>query len=240
MKTKKAKKPTIRLKFERVKTAKKRRISSTKWLQRQLNDPYVKMAQMEGYRSRAAFKIQEINDKYKIFKKGKTVLDLGAAPGGWSQIAVKKVGRGNIVALDILDMEPMEGVITIKQDFLEPEAKERVMKALGGRKCDVVLTDMAANTTGNKNTDHLRIMTLLEEAYDFAVTVMNEGAVFAGKVFQGGAEKKLFNRMRRDFEKVHHFKPESSRKESSEMYIVALGFKGGEPVSDNIEENAAN
>lgn len=226
MTTKKDSTPSIRLKFEKVKSARGRKVSSTRWLQRQLNDPYVKLAQQQGYRSRAAFKIQEIDNKYNIFKKGKTVLDLGAAPGGWSQVAVKKVGRGNVVALDILDMDPMEGVVTIKQDFLESEAKDRVIDALGGRKCDVVLTDMAANTTGNKKTDHLRIMVLLEEAYNFAVTVLNEDGVFAGKVFQGGAEKELFDRVRKDFKKVYHFKPASSRKDSSEMYIVATGFRG--------------
>lgn len=237
MQTKKLKGTSLRLKFEKVKTAKRRKISSTKWLQRQLNDPFVQLAKKEGMRSRAGFKIREIDEKYKLFKKGRTVLDLGAAPGGWSQEAVKKVGKNNVVALDILDMEPIEGVVFIKQDFLEPEAKEKVIKALGGRRCDVVLTDMAANTTGNKKTDHIRIMTLLEEAYNFAITVINKGGIFAGKVFQGGAEKELFDRVRKDFEKVSHFKPKSSRKESSENYIVATGFRGVSDLNNSNEES---
>ena len=220
------KKPAVRMKSQRVKTAKGRTVSSTRWLQRQLNDPYVVLAKQEGYRSRAAFKIMEIDKKFRIFKKGRTVLDLGAAPGGWTQVAVSKVGKGNVVALDILDMDPIEGAISLKQDFLAPEAQGRVLEALNGRRCSVVMSDMAANTTGDRSTDHLRIMALLEEAYGFAVTVLEEGGFFVCKIFQGGAEQELLNQMKRDFEKVKHFKPESSRKDSKEMYLIASGFRG--------------
>lgn len=215
-----------RYKTERVKTAKNRKISSTRWLQRQLNDPFVLEAKNRGYRSRASFKIIEINDKFKIFKKGYKVLDLGSAPGGWSQIAVDKVGYNNVLAVDILNMDPISGVKFIQQDFLAPEAENRILKEMNGEKYDVVMSDMAANTTGDKKLDHLRTMNLVESALFFAKKVLKENGVFVAKVFQGGTEKELLDDLNKSFKTVKHFKPESSRKDSVEMYVVALGFKG--------------
>lgn len=214
-----------RYKTERVKTAKNRKISSTRWLQRQLNDPFVLEAKNRGYRSRASFKIIEINDKFKIFKKGYKVLDLGSAPGGWSQIAVDKVGYGNILAVDILNMDPISGVKFIQQDFLAPEAESRILKEMNGEKYDVVMSDMAANTTGDKKLDHLRTMNLVESALFFAKKVLKEDGSFIAKVFQGGTEKELLDDLNKSFKTVKHFKPESSRKDSVEMYVIALGFK---------------
>lgn len=214
-----------RYKTERVKTAKNRKISSTRWLQRQLNDPFVLEAKNRGYRSRASFKIIEINDKFKIFKKGYKVLDLGSAPGGWSQIAVDKVGYGNVLAVDILNMDPINGVKFIQQDFLAPEAENRILKEMNNEKYDVVISDMAANTTGDKKLDHLRTMNLVESALFFAKKVLKENGNFVAKVFQGGTEKDLLNELNKSFNVVKHFKPESSRKDSVEMYVVALGFK---------------
>ena len=215
-----------RYKTERVKTAKNRKISSTRWLQRQLNDPFVLEAKNRGYRSRASFKIIEINDKFKIFKKGYKVLDLGSAPGGWSQIAVDKVGYNNVLAVDILNMDPISGVKFIQQDFLAPEAENRILKEMNGEKYDVVMSDMAANTTGDKKLDHLRTMNLVESALFFAKKVLKENGIFVAKVFQGGTEKELLDDLNKSFKTVKHFKPESSRKDSVEMYVVALGFKG--------------
>ena len=215
-----------RYKTERVKTAKNRKISSTRWLQRQLNDPFVLEAKNRGYRSRASFKIIEINDKFKIFKKGYKVLDLGSAPGGWSQIAVDKVGYNNVLAVDILNMDPISGVKFIQQDFLAPEAENRILKEMNGEKYDVVMSDMAANTIGDKKLDHLRTMNLVESALFFAKKVLKENGVFVAKVFQGGTEKELLDDLNKSFKTVKHFKPESSRKDSVEMYVVALGFKG--------------
>lgn len=215
-----------RLKSEKVKTAKKRTVSSTKWLQRQLNDPFVHEAQERGYRSRAAFKILEIDKKFKIFKKGQKVLDLGSAPGGWSQIIVQKVGHGNVLALDILKMDEIEGVDFIQYNFLLDDAKKVLMDRIGGKKYDVVVSDMAANTTGDRQTDHLRTLGLIESAFYFAITILKDGGSFVGKVFQGGLEKELFDEFKRNFKEVKHFKPDSSRKESVEMYIVAKGFRG--------------
>ena len=214
-----------RYKTERVKTAKNRKISSTRWLQRQLNDPFVLEAKNRGYRSRASFKIIEINDKFKIFKKGYKVLDLGSAPGGWSQIAVDKVGYGNILAVDILNMDPISGVKFIQQDFLAPEAESRILKEMNNEKYDVVMSDMAANTTGDKKLDHLRTMNLVESALFFAKKVLKEDGSFIAKVFQGGTEKELLDDLNKSFKTVKHFKPESSRKDSVEMYVIALGFK---------------
>ncbi len=210
----------------RVTSAKGRKISSTRWLQRHLNDPYVAEAQRRGYRSRAAFKLIEMDDKYGILKKGARVVDLGAAPGGWSQVAVERAGPdGKVIALDINEMEALPEVEFLLGDFLEPDAPERLTAALGGP-ADVVLSDMAAPTTGHAQTDHLRIMGLLEAALDFAAEVLVPGGAFVAKVFQGGSERELLARMKRDFAVVRHAKPPSSRKESSEMYVVATGFRG--------------
>lgn len=215
-----------RSKTERVRTAKNRKISSTRWLQRQLNDPFVISAKENGYRCRAAFKILEINDKFKIFKKGHKVLDLGSAPGGWSQVIVEKVGINNIVAVDILDMNPIFGVKFIKQDFLANNAKNIIMKNSDINKFDVVMSDMAANTTGDKKTDHIRTLNLVEEALGFSITVLKPNGTFISKIFQGGAEKELLDKLKENFSIVKHFKPKSSRQNSVEMYLIAMGFRG--------------
>ena len=216
-----------RSKTEKVKTAKNRKISSTRWLQRQLNDPFVISAKENGYRCRAAFKILEINDKFKIFKKGQKVLDLGSAPGGWSQVIVEKVGINNIVAVDILDMKPIFGVKFIKQDFLADNAKDIIMEKSDINKFDVVMSDMAANTTGDKKTDHIRTLNLVEQALDFSIKILKPNGTFISKIFQGGAEKELLDKLKENFSVVKHFKPKSSRQDSVEMYLVAVGFRGG-------------
>lgn len=208
-----------------IKTVRRRKVSSTRWLERQLNDPFVALAKQKGYRSRASFKILEIDNKFKIFKKNYKVLDLGSAPGGWSQVISQKVGKDNILAVDILDMQPLTGVKFIKQDFLAPEAEQIILNEIGGKKYNVVMSDMAANTTGNKNIDHIRTSALVEEAYNFALKVLKEDGTFIAKVFQGGTEPELFKNMKQNFKTVKHFKPESSRKESVEIYVVAQGFK---------------
>ena len=207
----------------KVKTAKGRKASSQRWLERQLNDPYVREAKTKGYRSRAAFKLIELDRKFRLLKKGARVLDLGAAPGGWSQVAAARGAR--VVAIDILPMESIAGVEAIEADFLAPETPERLKGALGGR-ADLVLSDMAAATTGHRATDHLRTMALLEAALDLTEEVLAPGGAFVGKVFQGGAEGELLARVKRRFREVRHVKPPASRAESVELYLVALGFKG--------------
>lgn len=209
----------------KVKTAKYRSKSSTKWLQRQLNDPFVKKAHEMGYRSRATFKIIEIDDKFHIFKHGFKVADIGSAPGGWSEIAVKKVGKGNVASIDILDMKPIDGVHFKQVDFNLEEAKTFLFDALNG-KADVVISDIAPNTTGNQVVDHLQIMALVEQAYNFAIQVLKIGGTFVAKVRQGGTESSLLLEMKKHFSLIKHFKPNSSRKESPETYVVAKGFKG--------------
>jgi 23S rRNA (uridine2552-2'-O)-methyltransferase len=233
----------MRNKFTRVKTAKRRNKSSMAWLKRQINDPFVKQAQEQGLRSRAAFKIMEIDEKFKIFKKGKIVLDLGAAPGGWSQVVVDKVGRGKVFAIDILEMEKIEGVEFLQQDFLAEDGIQNIINFINKnqvpnsnqeiRKCDVVMSDMAANTCGDAKTDHLRIIGLLEEVLDFSQQVLAQGGIFVGKIFQGGAGEELLKKFKQNFTVVKHFKPDSSRKESAENYIVAIGFKSScDPMSN--------
>lgn len=221
----------IRNKVTHVKTAKYRKKSSTAWLQRQLNDPYVLQAKKDGYRSRAAYKLIEINDKFKILKKGKIVIDLGAAPGGWSQVATKIVGANNVLAVDILEMEAIAGVKFMQQDFLSENAHEIILKFINtelkreGQKIDVVLSDMAANASGDSMTDHLRIINILEETVEFSKKILAKDGHFVGKVFQGGASSELIKIFKENFTVVKHFKPNSSRKESAENYIVAMGFK---------------
>ncbi len=214
----------------KLKKTRGRTRSSKQWLERQLNDPYVAAAKREGYRSRAAYKLEEIADKYGILKPGGVVVDLGAAPGGWSQVAVKRVkaeeGRGAVVALDILPFDPVPGAIALQQDFSEPGAEARLLEALSGRKADAVLSDMAAPATGHRQTDHLRIMGLAEEALDFALKVLAPGGAFLAKVFQGGSEKNLLDVLKRDFATVRHIKPKASRAESPELYVLAAGFRG--------------
>jgi 23S rRNA (uridine2552-2'-O)-methyltransferase len=212
----------------RVKTAGKRSLSSKLWLERQLNDPYVARAKREGYRSRATFKLIEVDDKARILKKGGRVVDLGAAPGGWSQIAAKRVGapgEGKVVAIDILDMEPVAGVDFAQIDFLDANAPDRLKAMLGGP-ADVVLSDMAANATGHSRTDHLKIMALVESAAEFAREVLAPGGAFLAKVLQGGTEASLLAQLKRDFAKVQHIKPPSSRADSAELYLLATGFRG--------------
>jgi len=213
-----------------VKTGNKRSLSSKLWLERQLNDPYVVRAKREGYRSRAVFKLMEIDDKAHILRKGARVVDLGAAPGGWSQLAAKRVGapeHGKVVAIDILDMDAVPGVQFEKMDFLEPAAPEKLKAMLGGP-ADVVLSDMAANATGHARTDHLKIMALVELAADFAREVLAPGGAFLSKVLQGGTEASLLAALKRDFKTVKHIKPPSSRADSAELYLLATGFRGGE------------
>jgi 23S rRNA (uridine2552-2'-O)-methyltransferase len=209
----------------KVRTAKGRRLSSTKWLERQLNDPYVISAKKEGYRSRAAYKLIEINEKFKIFKKGQAVVDLGAAPGGWTQIALDKTKPdGRVIGIDLLKVEPIPGAIILQQDFLTDEA-EATIKELANGKVDVVLSDMAANSCGHPQTDHIRIMALCEAAFYFAVSMLKENGSFVAKILRGGTETSLLNEIKRYFKAVKHFKPDSSRANSSEMYVIATGFR---------------
>jgi 23S rRNA (uridine2552-2'-O)-methyltransferase len=208
-----------------VRTAKGRKTSSTRWLQRQLNDPYVAEAARLGYRSRAAFKLIQMDDRFHFLKRGRKVVDLGAAPGGWTQVAVARAGEGNVVALDILPMEAMRGVKVLQRDFLDPGAPQAVKDALAGP-ADVVLSDMAASATGHRETDHLRILALAEVAHDFAKAALAKGGVFVVKLFQGGGENEYIARLRIDFAEVKRMKPPASRAESSELYVVATGFRG--------------
>ena len=211
----------------RLKGGKRRTPSSRAWLERQISDPYVARARREGYRSRAAYKVAEIDDRFHLLKPGARVVDLGAAPGGWSEVAAKRVGTGGrVIALDILDLKPIAGVDFIKLDFLEASAPERLKAMLGG-KADVVLSDMAANTTGHRQTDHLRIIALAEAAAYFAREVLAPGGSFLCKVLQGGTEAVLLAELKRDFSAVKHIKPPASRADSAELYLLARGFRGG-------------
>jgi 23S rRNA (uridine2552-2'-O)-methyltransferase len=208
----------------RLKTAKKRTIGSQRWLERQLNDPYVRAAQQQGLRSRAAFKLIELDEKHKLLKPGLRVVDLGAAPGGWTQVAVQK-GGVKVVALDLLPMDPLPGAVVLQGDFQDPEAEQAVLAALDGP-ADLVLSDMAPNTTGHGATDHLRIIGLAELALGFALKVLAPGGGFVTKVFQGGSERALLELLKKNFATVKHGKPPASRKDSSELYVVATGFRG--------------
>ena len=213
----------------RVRSGKSRSQSSRSWLERQLNDPYVARAKREGYRSRAAYKLAEIDDKARFLKKGARVVDLGAAPGGWSQIAAKRVGapgEGRVVAIDLLAMDAVPGVDFAQLDFLDPAAPE-ILKAMLGGPVDVVLSDMAANATGHRKTDHLKIVALVEAAADFAREVLAPGGTFLAKVLQGGTEGALLASLKRDFASVKHMKPAASRADSAELYLLATGFRGG-------------
>jgi len=216
----------------RLRTAKGRKIASTRWLQRQLNDPYVEEAKRRGYRSRAAFKLAEIDDKHHLLRPGMIVVDLGAAPGGWSQIAAQRVqvmaGMGRVIAVDLVEMEPISGVVQLRLDMTDPDAPGRIREALGGGAADVVLSDMHAPATGHKATDHLRIMGLVEAALDLAEDILTPGGTFLAKALQGGASKELVARLNRSFAKVRHVKPKASRAESAEMYVLATGFRGAE------------
>lgn len=211
---------------QRVKTARGRKISSTLWLQRQLNDPYVAEAKRLGYRSRAAFKLLQANDKYDFLHAQARVVDLGAAPGGWTQVAMQKVGKaGQVVGIDLLEIEPIPGTTLIQGDFLEDGAADRLKELLGGP-ATVVMSDMAASATGHAPTDHLRIMALCEAAFDFAIEVLKPGGTYIAKVLKGGAEETLLQKLKDNFKSVRHFKPAASRSDSAEAYVIALGFKG--------------
>jgi len=214
----------------RVKTAAKRSTSSARWLERQLNDPYVAASKREGFRSRAAYKLIEVDDKYRILKPGQRVVDLGAAPGGWSQVAADRVksieGRGQVVAIDYLGMEPLAGVQIVELDFNDESAEAKLKSLLRDGAADVVLSDMAAPTVGHTKTDHLRIMALAEGAAHFACDVLTPGGAFICKVFQGGTEKDLLDLLKKSFAVVRHVKPPASRSDSAELYVLATGFRG--------------
>ena len=212
-----------------VKTHGKRKLSSKLWLERQLNDPYVQQAKKDGLRSRAAYKIIEMDDKHRFLKPGISVVDLGAAPGGWSQIAARRVGsaegRGQVIAIDLLEMPEIVGVTFAQMDFLDADAPAKLKEMMGGL-ADVVMSDMAANTTGHRKTDQLRIIGLVETAAAFAAEVLNPGGTFLAKVFQSGADAELVGQLKRDYASVRHVKPASSRQDSSERYVLAMGFRG--------------
>lgn len=208
-----------------MKTARGRRSSSTRWLERQLNDPYVREAKAQGYRSRAAFKLKELDEKFGLLKGAQRVVDLGAAPGGWTQVVMEANRDARVAAIDLLDMDPVEGAEILKMDFMADEAPAALQKALGGQ-ADLVLSDMAANTIGHKQTDHLRTMALVETALDFAMDELRPGGAFVAKVLAGGADSELVAELKRNFRTVKHVKPPASRKGSSEWYVVAQGFKG--------------
>jgi len=209
---------------QRLKTAKQRTASQQAWLERQINDPFVAEAHAKGYRSRAAFKLREIDDRFHLIRRRARVVDLGCAPGGWLQIAVER-GAGAVVGVDLLAVDPLAGATVIQQDFTDPACGPRLIELLGGSP-DVILSDMAPNTTGHRQTDHLRIVGLIEAAADFAFEVLAPGGAFVTKAFQGGETGALLARLKRNFAHVRHVKPKASRAESSELYLLATGFKG--------------
>jgi len=210
----------------RVKTARYRKTSSTRWLQRQLNDPYVAAAQRDGYRSRAAYKLLELNDRFHFLDNARTIVDLGAAPGGWSQVALQETNnRARIVGIDLLEVEPLGGAVFLKMDFLDDDAEQKLIDTLGGS-ADIVMSDMAATTTGHRQTDHLRTMALVETAFDFTCKVLSPGGTFIAKVLRGGTEDDLLRVMKAQFQHIRHYKPPASRPESTETYVIAQGFIG--------------
>lgn len=213
----------------RVKTGKGRTVSQKIWLERQLNDPYVAEARKLGLRSRAAFKLSEIDDKFRFLKPGGRVVDLGAAPGGWSQVAVQRVkateGKGKVIAIDMHGMDPIPGVVIFHKDFYDADAPQLLIEALGGEKADVVMSDMAAHATGHRQTDHLKIMALAEAGFDFAKDVLKPGGTFLAKVLRGGTEGEMLKMMKRHFETVRHIKPDASRSNSAELFVLAMGFR---------------
>ena len=223
-------KSNVRNLHTKVKTARGRKLSSTLWLERQLNDPYVQRAKAEGYASRAAYKLSEIDERHNLLKTGSRVVDLGAAPGGWSQVSVQKTGSQigdiRVVGIDYLEMDEVPGATILKKDFLDDDAPKMLMDALGGHKPNIVLSDMASPTTGHKRTDHLRTMYLVEVALDFAINVLKPGGHFLSKTFQGGTEGELLKLLKRNFTSVHHVKPPASRSGSVELYLLAKGFRG--------------
>ena len=212
--------------MKRLRRAKGRKVSSTRWLERQLNDPYVKRAKAENYRSRAAYKLLELDDKFGLLKGARTVVDLGIAPGGWSQVVRRRSPQAKVVGIDLLPTDPLDGVEILQMDFMDEEAPAKLRQALGGP-ADLVLSDMAANTVGHPQTDHLRTMALVEAGLEFAVEVLRPGGAYVAKVLAGGADSALVAQMKRHFASVKHAKPPASRKDSSEWYVVAQGCKGG-------------
>jgi 23S rRNA (uridine2552-2'-O)-methyltransferase len=217
-----------RMQGVRLKTATGRSPASQRWLNRQLNDPYVRAAVSAGWRSRAAFKLLELDDKYHLITPGARVVDLGAAPGGWAQVALQR-GAARVVGIDLLDIDPVEGASFIKADFNDPAVEDRLLALIGGQ-AELVLSDMAPNTTGHTATDHIRIVALTELALHFAVRTLVPGGAFVAKVFQGGSERQLLQPLKRQFTTVRHAKPPASRKDSSELYVVAIGFRGSTPA----------
>jgi 23S rRNA (uridine2552-2'-O)-methyltransferase len=216
---------------KRIRTARGRKASSTRWLERQLNDPYVQRAKAENYRSRAAYKLLELDEKFGLLKGVKAVVDLGIAPGGWSQVVGRRVPQAKIVGIDLLPTDPLEGVTILQMDFMDEAAPGRLKEELGGP-ADLVLSDMAANTVGHQQTDHLRTMALVEAGLLFATEVLRPGGAYVAKVLAGGADNQLVAEMKRHFATVKHAKPPASRKDSSEWYVSAQGFKGGEVLND--------
>ncbi|OAO03024.1 RlmE family RNA methyltransferase [Parasphingorhabdus sp.] len=210
---------------QRVKTAKGRKIGSTRWLERHLNDPYVKQAKAEGYRSRAAYKLLELDERFKFVRQAKAVVDLGIAPGGWAQVVRKYSPKAAVVGIDLLEIDPIEGVTIFEMDFMDDDAPDKLLDALGGAP-DLVLSDMAANTVGHQQTDHLRTMGLVEAAAYFAIEHLQPGGGFVSKVFAGGTDGELLSLLKKNFKLVKHAKPPASRKGSSEWYVIAQGFKG--------------
>jgi 23S rRNA (uridine2552-2'-O)-methyltransferase len=210
---------------KRLRTAKGRKVSSTRWLERQLNDPYVKRAKAEGYRSRAAYKLIELDEKFGLLKGVKGVVDLGIAPGGWSQVVRKKAPAARVAGIDFLPTDPIDGVAILQMDFMDENAPDRLREALAGD-ADLVLSDMAANTVGHPQTDHLRTMALVEAGLEFACEVLRPGGAYVAKVLAGGADNNLVAELKRHFTTVKHAKPPASRKDSSEWYVIAQGFKG--------------
>ena len=210
---------------QRVRTAKGRKVSSTRWLERQLNDPYVRRAKAEGYRSRAAYKLLELDERFGLLKGVKAVVDLGIAPGGWSQVVKRRSPRADVVGIDLLPTDPIEGVAILQMDFMDDSAPDKLKEALGGQ-ADIVLSDMAANTVGHPQTDHLRTMALVEAGLLFATEVLRPGGAYVAKVLAGGADNNLVAELKRHFAAVKHAKPPASRKDSSEWYVIAQGFKG--------------
>ena len=224
------KEPSGRLMKVRVKTGKGRTVSQKIWLERQLNDPYVHEAKKLGYRSRSAFKLIEIDDKYEILKPGYRVVDLGAAPGGWCQVAAKRVkaeeGKGKVVAIDMHSMDPIPSVTIFKKDFYDEDTPKLLIEALGGEQADCVLSDMATHATGHKQTDHINIIALVEAGYDFAKSILKPGGTYLAKVLRGGTEGALLASLKKDFRTVRHVKPMSSRDDSAELFMLATGFRG--------------
>lgn len=214
--------------MKRVRTAKGRKVSSTRWLERQLNDPYVRRAKAENYRSRAAYKLLELDERFGLLKGVRSVVDLGIAPGGWSQVVRRRAPAARVVGIDLLPTDPLEGVSILEMDFTDELAEERLKEALEGE-ADLVLSDMAANTVGHQQTDHLRTMALVEAGLEFAKDVLRPGGAYVAKVLAGGADKELVAELKRNFSSVKHAKPPASRKDSSEWYVIAQGFKGLRP-----------